>query len=51
MIWRDEVLDQLEFYWDNHLAPRLVGLTDDEYFWERSPAVGRSGPRVAGPTA
>ncbi|CAM4414120.1 DinB superfamily protein [Mycobacterium basiliense] len=34
MIWRDELLDQLDFYWDNHLAPRLEGLTDDEYFWE-----------------
>lgn len=34
MIWRDEVLDQLDLYWDLHLAPRLAGLSDEEYFWE-----------------
>jgi hypothetical protein len=37
MIWRDELLDQLDFYWDNQLWPRLVGLTDDEYLWEPVP--------------
>ena len=26
--------DQLGFYWENSLWPRLQGLTDDEYFWE-----------------
>jgi hypothetical protein len=39
-------VDQLGFYWDVHLWPRLQGLTDDEYFWE--PVDGawslRSGP-------
>ncbi|MEW2294725.1 DinB family protein [Streptomyces sp. NPDC006743] len=34
MIWRTEVLDQLDLYWDHHLMPRLAGLTDDEYLWE-----------------
>ncbi|WP_327003792.1 DinB family protein [Dactylosporangium sp. NBC_01737] len=34
MIWRAEVVDQLDLYWQMHLAPRLAGLTDDEYFWE-----------------
>ena len=34
MIWRAEVVDQLDLYWQHHLAPRLAGLTDDEYFWE-----------------
>lgn len=34
MIWRAEVVDQLDLYWEMHLAPRLAGLTDDEYFWE-----------------
>ncbi|SNT64214.1 DinB superfamily protein [Asanoa hainanensis] len=29
--------DQLTFYWDNHLRPRLDGLTDDEYAWEPVP--------------
>jgi hypothetical protein len=26
--------DQLGFYWDNSLWPRLRGLTDEEYLWE-----------------
>jgi hypothetical protein len=26
--------DQLGFYWDFSLWPRLQGLTDEEYFWE-----------------
>lgn len=28
------LVDQLEFYWNAHLWPRLAGLGDDEYFWE-----------------
>jgi hypothetical protein len=32
--WRTELLEQLEFYWNMHLWPRLDGLTDDEYLWE-----------------
>src|SRR5262249_21970548 len=32
--WNKLIVDQLEFYWDVHLRPRLDGLTDDEYFWE-----------------
>ncbi|MCP2263174.1 DinB family protein [Promicromonospora thailandica] len=44
--WRDLLLDQLEFYWDVHLWPRLEGLTDAEYLWEpASPAWSvRPGP-------
>jgi hypothetical protein len=34
---RDELLAQLEFYWDHNLWPRLRGLTDEEYFWEPVP--------------
>lgn len=37
MIWRAELLDQLDLYWEHHLMPRLVDLTDDEYFWEPVP--------------
>lgn len=33
---RDEVLDQLDFYWANW-RPKLDGLTDAEYFWEPVP--------------
>ncbi|MHA6799188.1 DinB family protein [Bounagaea algeriensis] len=32
-VWRDEALDQLDFYWQQW-RPRLDGLTDAEYFWE-----------------
>lgn len=31
---RTLLADQVEFYWDVHLWPRLEGLTDDEYLWE-----------------
>lgn len=31
--WRTLVLDQLEFYWSQHLWPRLEGLSDDELHW------------------
>jgi hypothetical protein len=31
------LVDQLEFYWDAHLWPRLEGLTDEEYHWEPVP--------------
>ncbi|WP_405983571.1 DinB family protein [Streptomyces sp. NBC_00872] len=37
MIWRAEMLDQLDLYWEHHLMPRLAGLTDDEYLWEPVP--------------
>ena len=36
-VWRDLVLDQLDFYWQAHLWPRLAGLTDAEYLWEPTP--------------
>ncbi|MCW5950942.1 MAG: ankyrin repeat domain-containing protein [Propionibacteriaceae bacterium] len=32
--WRDLLLDQLDFYWQSQLWPRLSGLTDHEYLWE-----------------
>ncbi len=28
------LLDQLSWHYDNHVAPRLAGLTDAEYLWE-----------------
>jgi hypothetical protein len=35
MDWvRALAVDQLDFYWNVHLWPRLEGLTDEEYFWE-----------------
>jgi hypothetical protein len=35
--WNDELVDQLESHWRRQLRPRLVGLTDDEYFWQPVP--------------
>jgi hypothetical protein len=32
--WGQLLVDQLDFYMANHLRPRLVGLTDEEFFWE-----------------
>ncbi len=32
--WSKELSEQLEWYWTQHLRPRLDTLTDDEYFWE-----------------
>lgn len=32
--WTDELLGQLEFYWDASLWPRLRGLGDREFYWE-----------------
>lgn len=34
MTWTDDLLFQLDFYWDRMLTPRLEGLTDEEYLWE-----------------
>jgi hypothetical protein len=36
-MWTARLIDQLAWHWDNHLRPRLRGLTDDEYFWEPGP--------------
>jgi hypothetical protein len=32
--WTSQLLEQLTWHWENHVRPRLDGLTDDEYFWE-----------------
>jgi hypothetical protein len=32
--WNTEIRKQVETHWSAQLRPRLVGLTDDEYFWE-----------------
>jgi hypothetical protein len=31
--WNAQLVDQLESHWRHQLRPRLVGLTDEEYFW------------------
>ena len=32
--WTAQLHDQLDFYWQHSLRPRLEGLTDEEYLWE-----------------
>lgn len=44
-----QLADQLGWHWDNHLRPRLAGLTDKEYFWE--PASGCWSIRPRGTSA
>jgi hypothetical protein len=53
--WSNELAEQLDWHWQNHLRPRLEGLTDQEYFWEPVPgcwSVRKRGlstaPRAAG---
>jgi hypothetical protein len=32
--WGEELLAQLTGHYEHHVAPRLAGLSDEEYFWE-----------------
>jgi DinB superfamily len=49
--WTARLLEQLTFHWDNHLRPRLEGLTDDEYLWEPVPGCWSLRPRSEAGTA
>jgi hypothetical protein len=49
--WNPLLLDQLTWHWDNHLRPRLDGLTDDEYFWEPAPGMWSVRPRASADAA
>ena len=31
--WNTQLVDQLDWHWQHHVRPRLIGLTDEEYFW------------------
>lgn len=39
MTWSEELAEQLDFYWREHLWPRLAGLTDEEYLWRPVPGM------------
>ncbi|MEK2474386.1 DinB family protein [Streptomyces noursei] len=43
--WAHELGDQLDWHWRERLRPRLVGLTDQEYFWEPVPDCWTVRPR------
>ena len=32
--WNQQLIEQLDWHWQQQLRPRLDGLTDEEYFWE-----------------
>jgi hypothetical protein len=44
--WVELLSEQLSWHWDNHLRPRLDGLSDDEYFWEPAPDCWSLRPRA-----
>lgn len=48
--WNTRLREQLTFHWEQHLRPRLDGLTDDEYFWEPAPGSWSVRPRGASAT-
>jgi hypothetical protein len=43
--WNRELVDQLDWHWQHQLRARLVGLGDDEYFWEPVPGCWNLRPR------
>jgi hypothetical protein len=49
--WTSQLADQLDWHWENHLRPKLTGLTDDEYLWEPVAGCWNVRPRAAGDTA
>lgn len=43
--WNRTLREQLEFHWNHQLRARLVGLTDEEYFWSPVPDAWSVRPR------
>ncbi|MFS0705475.1 DinB family protein [Cellulomonas sp. 179-A 9B4 NHS] len=48
MRWGPLLTDQLTFYWETSLWPRVQGLTDDEYLWEPVPGCWSVRPTADG---
>jgi len=46
--WTRELAEQLAWYWQHLMQPRLAGLTDAEYFWEPLPGCWSVRPRGQG---
>ncbi|HUZ24666.1 MAG TPA: DinB family protein [Streptosporangiaceae bacterium] len=44
--WNAELCDQFRWHYENHLQPRLAGLTDEEYLWEPVPHCWSVRPRA-----
>ena len=49
--WTAQLLEQLAWHWDQHVRPRLEGLTDEEYFWEPVDGAWNIRPRPEARTA
>ncbi|MGH3430694.1 MAG: DinB family protein [Mycobacteriales bacterium] len=47
MDWPSQLAAQLDWHWDNHLRPKLAGLTDEEYLWEPVADCWNVRPRAA----
>jgi hypothetical protein len=43
--WTNQLVEQLDWHWREHLRPRLDGLADGEYLWEPVPACWSIRPR------
>ncbi len=43
--WNKRLAEQLDWHWQEHLRPRLDGLTDGEYRWEPVPGAWNVRPR------
>ena len=43
--WSDQLAEQLDWHWHEHLRPRFAGLTDEEYRWEPVPGMWSVRPR------
>jgi hypothetical protein len=46
--WTGQLVEQLEWHWENQLRPRLDGLTDEEFLWEPVPGCWSIRPRGEG---
>jgi hypothetical protein len=49
--WNRDLVEQLDWHWQNHLRPRLDGLTDAEYLWEPVPGCWSLRPKAGAITS
>lgn len=50
MDWGREIADQLSWHWQNHIWPKLAGLSDEEYLWQPVPGSWSLLPRAEAKT-
>jgi hypothetical protein len=44
--WSGQLIEQLDWHWQNQARPRLEGLTDEEYLWEPASPCWNLRPRA-----